>query len=151
MKATDRVRANIKRLNLSTEDAWTITDVIEDADKAAEVIKLVTSEEDFEWLVFGDGSKRRSNVSTSKKMLSLRTSLKTFINTEDNDTYMLFWTEMKDINDAYFIQFVLDLYEADENLMDKVNRIRREKKEAAIERGRLGAQKRAANKASQEG
>lgn len=149
MNAVETVRANLKKLNLVESDDWTPTIVVADADKAAEVIKVAISDKDFVEFEFRNGRKLRTNVSTAKKMLSLRGTLKTFTDTEENDTYAMFWKEMREVNDAYFLQFFIDLYETDENLMDTINRIRRERKEAAIERGRKGAAQRAANKAKE--
>lgn len=150
MNAVETVRANIKKLGIMESDNWTPAMVITDADKAAEVIKLAISDPSFVDFEFKSGRKVRTSSSTAKKMLTVRNNLKNFTATEDNDTYSMFWKEMRDINDAYFLQFFIDLYETDENLMDTVNRVRRERKEAAIERGRKGAAKRAENAAKAE-
>lgn len=148
MNAVEQVRQNIKKLNLVDSEDWTIVMVLNDADKAAEVIKLAITDKDFVQFEFKNGRKLRTNVTTAKKMLTLRGTLGTFTATEENDTYAMFWKEMKETNDAYFLQFVIDLYETDENLMDTVNRLRREKKAAAVERGKKAA---ASRKANQEG
>ncbi len=147
MGAVEQVKAKIRSLNLAESEDWTPAMVINDADKAAEVIKLAITDKDFVEFEFKNGNKVRTNVSTAKKMLTLRNTLYSFTSTENDISYSVFWKEMKDINDAYFLQFFIDLYETDENLMATVNRIRREKKAAAIERGKKAY---AARKAKEE-
>lgn len=150
MNAVEQVRANIKKLNLVESEDWTPIMVINDPDKAAEVIKLAISDPTFVDFTFTNGRKVRTAAGTAKKMFTVRNNLKTFTATEDNETYSMFWNEMKDISDAYFLQFFLDLYETDENLMETVNRVRKERKQAAIERGKAGAAKRAENAKARE-
>lgn len=144
MNAVETVRANIRKLNFKDSEDWTPAMVVADSDKAAEVIKLAITDKSFVEFEFKSGRKLRTNVSTAKKMLTLRNTLKTFTATEENDTYAQFWKEMRDINDAYFLQFWIDLYETDENLMNTVNRLRAEKKAANIERGKKAAANRKA-------
>jgi len=136
MGAVDQVKSKIRSLNLSDSEDWTPAMVINDADKAAEVIKLAITDKDFVEFEFKNGTKVRTNISTAKKMLTLRSTLESFTRTENDISYSVFWKEMKELNDAYFLQFFIDLYETDDNLMSTVNRIRKEKKEAAIERGK---------------
>lgn len=150
MNAVDQVKANIKRLNLVESEDWTPVMVVNDADKAAEVIKIAITDKSFVDFEFTDGRKVRTSASTAKKMLTIRTNLKNFTATEDNDTYAKFWKEMRDLNDAYFLQFFVDLYETDENLMDTVNRLRRERKAAAVERGKKAAANRKAKLEAEE-
>ena len=114
---------------------WTLDDVLgkRDGDKAAEIIRLVTEAEGFMPFVIQNGSvvskskkKARTDVSSAKKMLSIRKTLKEFERTEANDNYVGFWEEMLEINDYYFLLFVKDLYDLDNDLMDGFNKFRRE-------------------------
>ena len=139
MNAVQRVKANIAAILKQDNDEWTIQDVLADPDKAAEVIKLAITDKDFVSFEFKSDTKRRTDISTARKMLNIRNTLSTFTETEENSTYAEFWKEMRDVNDSYFFQFVIDLYTIDENFLNTVNRLRKEKKEAAIERGKKAA------------
>lgn len=119
-----RAKELLDSLNLETSKDWTIEDVIakRDANKAAEVIRLVTTDKEFRPTKVGE--KARTDKSTAKKMLELRSTLERFNDDEGSEDYRPFWKEMKEINDYYFLLFVKDLYQLDNTLMDKVNELR---------------------------
>lgn len=127
-EAVNKTKELIASLNLASSSSWTIQDVLgkEDADKAAEIIRLVTNDEDFFPIKVGE--KARTDASTAAKMLTLRNTLVSFEADEGNEDYRKFWREMKELNDYYFLQFVYDLYKMHDGLMDDVNRLRLEEK-----------------------
>lgn len=127
-EAVNKTKELIASLNLASSSSWTIQDVLEkeDANKAAEIIRLVTNDEDFFPIKVGE--KARTDASTAAKMLTLRNTLVSFEADEGNEGYRKFWREMKELNDYYFLQFVYDLYKMHDGLMDDVNRLRLEEK-----------------------
>ena len=123
-EAVKKAKELLAEFEAPASEKWTLDDVLgkRDADKASEVIRLVVNNPDFPPMKVGD--RARTDKSTANKMLTLRKTLKAFKASEGNPDYVPFWQEMLEINDYYFLLFVKDLAELDENLMDGVNELR---------------------------
>ena len=85
--SVERAKELLDSLNLEKPTDWTIEDVIakRDARKAAEVIRLVTTDKSFKPTKVGE--KARTDKGTAKKMLELRGILERFNDDEGNEDY----------------------------------------------------------------
>ena len=165
MKSLDIAWAALERIKPEENADWTVNDCINDVDKAVVAVDLIINSKEFPPFVIDrngiaavkEGKEKktlRTDVTTAKKMLSIRKEFQKYKVNESNPEYVDFWRDSLTINNAYFWKFFVDLYELDPELMDGVNRLRKEdavkKAEANKKRSEAAKARAAAAKKEQE-
>ena len=142
MKSLDIAWAAIDAIETEDDSDLTLYDCVHNPDLAVYAVSLVVNAKDFPpFVIDKEGFKKgnkvfRTDVTTAKRMLTMRKELEKYRANESNPEYAPFWDDMLEINEAYFLKFFADLYDLDPDLMDGVNRLRKEEAERQAEANR---------------
>ena len=115
---------------------WTLTEAIRNPKIAWEIITLISKDENFIVTLVGRDKKDkpRTDVATIKQMAAMYKKVIKFAETDNDDGYKAFYTELADTFNTYAAKVLLDMYKVDDTIIQQASEIKAAKKKATAER-----------------
>lgn len=120
-----------KAAEIEKRSTWTLTDAMKNPELAWNIIDILIKEDAVITEVVGKVNENtfRTNISTVKAMKTARKNVKNFAGHDYSDAYGEFYKDLLNTLDAYGCQVLMDMYQEDEEIIQKAEAIDKRKRQ----------------------